>query len=54
MDIITKLLEVNNIDVPYFARRGERKPSLEQEDGKCLYVSGEREKYVSHVSISYL
>ena len=25
MEIMTKLLEENNIDVPYFARRGERK-----------------------------
>ena len=54
MDIMTKLLEENNIDVPYFARRGERKPSLEQEDGKCLYALGSREKPISDVFVSYV
>ena len=52
MDTITKLLEDNNIDVPYFARREEGKLSLEQEDGKCLFTLGAREKLVSHISIS--
>ena len=54
MDIMTKLLEENNIDVPNFARRGERKLSLEQEDGKPLYALGAREKHVSHISVSYI
>ena len=54
MDIMTKLLEENNIDFPYFARRGECKTSLEQEDGKRLYDLGAREKIMSHISISYI
>ena len=49
MDIMTKLLEDNNIDVPYFARTDERKLSLEKENGKGLYALGAREKPVSHV-----
>ena len=51
MDIMTKLLEENNIYVPYFARRGERKPSLDKKDGKCLYALGAREKPISHIYI---
>ena len=49
MDIMTKLLEDNNIDVPYFARREECKLSLEQEDGKRLYALGVTEKPIYHV-----
>ena len=30
MEIMTNILKDNNIDVPYFARRGGRKLSLEQ------------------------
>ena len=52
MDIMTNILEENNIDVPYFPRRGERKLSLEQEDAKRLHAVCAREKHVSHVSIS--
>ena len=52
MDIMTKLLEDKNIDVPYFGRREERKLSLEQEDGKRLYALGAREKHVSRVPVS--
>ena len=33
MDIMKNLLEENNIDVQYFARRGEHNPSMEQKDG---------------------
>ena len=44
---MTKLLEDNNIDVPYFARREEGKLSLEQEDGKRLYALGARVKPIS-------
>ena len=54
MDIITKLLEENNIDVPNFARREERSLSLEQEDGKRLYALGARVKHVSHIYVSYI
>ena len=46
MDIMTKLLVNNNIDVPYFARSEERKLSLEQEDGKRLYDLGAMDKNV--------
>ena len=51
MDIMTKLLEENNIDVPDFARRGKHKPSLEQKDGKCLYALCARQKPISHISV---
>ena len=51
MDIMTKLLEEKNIDVPDFARRGKLKLSLKQEDGKHLYDLGSREKHVSHIAI---
>ena len=54
MYIMTNLFEENNNEVLDFARRGECKPSLEQEDGKHLYTLGTREKPVSLVSISYL
>ena len=46
MDIMNKILEDNNNDVPYFARREERKLSLEQEDGKRLYDLGAMDKNV--------
>ena len=36
LEIMTKLLEDNNIDVPDFAKREEDKLSLEQEYGKRL------------------
>ena len=49
---MTKLLEDNNIDVPYFARREEGKLSLEQENGKHLYALAARVKNISHKSIS--
>ena len=52
MEIMTKLLEDNNIDVPNFGRRKEHKLSLEQNDGKRLYALGSREKHVSNISIS--
>ena len=51
MEIMTKLLEDNNIVVPEFARIGENKFSLEQEDGKRFYALGDREKHVSHISV---
>ena len=51
MNIMTNILEYNNIEVPYFTRRGEHKPSLEQEDGKCLYALDARERPISNVSI---
>ena len=51
---MTKLLEENNIDVPNFVRRGDRKPSLEQEDGKCLYSLGAMEKTIYNIFVSYL
>ena len=59
MDIMTNLLEENNIDVPNFVRRGEHKPSLEQEDGKNLHALCALEKpiyniYFSYVFVSYL
>ena len=49
MDIMTKLLENNNIDVPYFARREERELSLEQEGGKCLCDLSSRFKNISNI-----
>ena len=52
LDIMTKLLEYNNIDVPYFARRQEGKLSLEQENGNFLYDLGARVKHISNVYIS--
>ena len=48
MDIMTKVLEENNIDVLYFARRGESKL---KEDGKHLYDLGARKKPISYVSV---
>ena len=51
MNIMTKLLEDNNIDVPDFAKREEGKFSLEQEDGKYLYALGARVKLFSHISL---
>ena len=54
MYIMTKLIEENNIDVLDFARIGERKPSLEQEDGKHLYALGNRDKNVSHIFVSHI
>ena len=54
MEIMTKLLEEKNIDVPDFARRGKLKPSLKQEDGKHLYDLGARVKRVFHISVSYI
>ena len=51
---MTKLLDYNNIGVPYFARREEGKLSLEQEDGKRLYSLGVRIKHVSHIYVSYI
>ena len=54
MDIITNILEENNIDVPDFARRGEHKLSLEQENGKCMHGLCAWEKPISHISILYL
>ena len=54
MDIMTKLLEENNIDVPDFARRGEHKLSLEQENGKCMHALSARKKPISNISISYV
>ena len=46
-----KLLEDNNIVVLEFARIGENKLSLEQEDGKRFYALGDREKHISHISV---
>ena len=59
MDIMTNILEENNIDVPYFARRGEHKLSLEKENGKCMHALSARKKpiphiYVLDVFVSYL
>ena len=51
---MTKLLEENNIDVPYFARRGERKLSLEQENGKCMHTLCAWEKQIFHIFVSYV
>ena len=51
MDIMTNILEDNNIDVPYFARIEERKLSLEQDDGKRMYALGSRKKLVSHIYV---
>ena len=53
MDIVTKFLEENNINVPYFVRKEEGKLSLEKEDDKRLYDLGSRVKNISYVSISY-
>ena len=50
MDILNKLLEDNNIDVPYFARRGERK----QEDGKPTHALCAWDKPIYHIYVSYL
>ena len=50
IDILTKLLEENNIDVPYFARRWECK----QEDGRHVHALCAWEKTISHISISYV
>ena len=50
MDIMIQLLLENNIDIPDFARRGERK----QEDGKPLHALCDWEKPISHISISYV
>ena len=59
MDIMTKLFEENNIDVPDFARRGERKLFLEQENGQCMHPLSARKKpisniYFSNACVSYL
>ena len=54
LDIMTKILEYNNIDVLDFARREEGKLSLEQEDCKRLYALGSRFKIVSHIYVSYI
>ena len=51
MDIITQLLIENIIDVPYFARRGEHKLSLEQEIGKCMDDLSARKKPIYYISI---
>ena len=48
MYIMTRLLEEINIDVPYFARRWERK----QEDGKPVHALCAWEKPISDMSIS--
>ena len=48
---MTKFLEENDIDVRYFVRKEEGKLSLEQENGKHLYV-GARVKHIYHVYVS--
>ena len=52
--IMTKLLEENNFDVPYFVRKEESKLSLEQEDGKHLYALGSRVKPILNTYVSDL
>ena len=54
MAIMTNVLEENDIDVPYFVRREERKLSLEHENGKHMHVLSAREKPISNVYVSYL
>ena len=49
MDIMTKLLEENNIDLPEFAKRWERK----QGDGKHVHALCAWEKPISDISVSY-
>ena len=54
MDIMIQLLVENNIDVPYFARRGECKLSLEKENGKFMHALCAWEKIISNIYISYV
>ena len=49
MYIMTSLLEENNIDLPYFARRWEHK----QGDGKSAHALCAWEKPMSDISIFY-
>ena len=51
LDIMTKFLEENNIDVPYFARKEKGRLSLEEKDGKHLYGLGDRVKSLSHIFV---
>ena len=49
MDIMTNLLEDNNVDVPSFARRWECK----QENGKHAHDLCAWEKTIPHIYVSY-